>query len=147
MKLISFLCCEVAIQDVLSSSMSLINILEEINAVAFPIAVPRLTAFAFFEKEEAEAEVQSARLRVTLNDQQFLDLEVTVNFQGKRKSRVIAALQGFPLMGPGKLKVSIHAGDPLTEKGSWVVGVVGIGAPKVDLFSAGSAGPASATNT
>ena len=54
MKLSSFLCCEIAIQDVRSNTISLINMMEEISAVAFPAAVPKLTVALLFEKSTAE---------------------------------------------------------------------------------------------
>jgi hypothetical protein len=141
MRLISFICCELALQDVRLNTMSLINIYEELSSIAFPIAIPRLTAFAYLEREEGEPENQPCRLRATLNDQEVIDLPTNTEFQGKLRARMVAEMQGFPVAVPGDLKFALLAGDPLIEVGSWIIKIAPAGKPKVDLFSAGPTGP------
>jgi hypothetical protein len=137
-KLLTFVCCEQVIQDVRHNSMSLINLLEDIAAPSFPMAMGRLTAYGFLEKESSDREVQVGRLRATINDQQIADLEVNFDFQGKPRTRIIGELQGFPILAPGRLKFAILAGDPLTELGEWVIHVSSLGVGQVDLFTSPS---------
>jgi hypothetical protein len=144
MKLLSFICCELAIQDVRMNAMSLINISDEISSISFPVAVARLTAVALFEREASDPDSQQCKLLAHLNDQQLLDLDMAASFQGAARTRVLAEMQGIPLLAPGDLKFSVLAGEPQVEVGSWIIKVQIVGAPKVDLFSAAS-GPAGIT--
>ena len=103
MKLTSFLCCEIALQDVRTNILSMINVCDVINARAFPIAIPKITAVVLLERDAGEPESQTTRLSAELNGRQFLDAEMAANFQGSPRTRMIAEIQGMPVDSPGDL--------------------------------------------
>jgi hypothetical protein len=119
--------------------MSLINLIEEISAVAFPIAISRIAAVALFEKGQDEPDSHPVRLTAHLNDQQVLDLTLDVNFQGQGRTRMVAEAQGMPITNPGELIFVVSAGETMVEVGRWIINVKIVGAPKVDLFTGPSA--------
>jgi hypothetical protein len=141
MRLTNFICCEFAIQDIRTGGISLINVFEQISAVAFPAVVGRVTAVAMFERELGEPENQPTRLEAHLNEQQVLGLDAVANFQGQTRTKLLAEMQGVPVTAPGDLKFAIWAGDPMREVGSWTIKIEIVGAPRVDLFSAAAAPP------
>jgi hypothetical protein len=142
MNIVFFACCEICIQDGRSNVLSLINVLDEVSAVAFPVLMPKLTVVAVFTRTADEPETNTVRLRAVIGEAVIFDLELAVEFQGRLKTRSIGDLQGIPIPAMGQLRISIVKDDH--EMAGWDIPVLHVGAPQMDLFNI-PAGPAAPT--
>lgn len=141
MRLLSIIVCEACIVDVRTNNVSLINVLEEVAAVSFPTAIGKLAVVALFEKDASEPNNPPVVLHVWINDQQITELPMVADFQDRSRSRMIAELQGMPIIGPGQIRFSItHEGS---EMGSWKIDMNSVGLPHVFSSPTGPSGPSS----
>ena len=86
---------------------SIFAILEYIQASSFPIFLQHATAVAFFERESNDPAVLQGRFDVTLNGQSVVGKPVTIDFQGKLRTRLIVRIQNIPIPGPGTLRFTM----------------------------------------
>ena len=136
MKLNFMTCAQSSAVDSQTGRLSLFHLLEQVQATTFPTAMS-LTLVGMFVKEPAESDDQSVRLKVELDDKVIFDSPVAFSFKGKQRSRVLTAMNGLGIPGPGTLSFSFlsEAGAPLGT--AWNVVVEKVAAPP------GSAPPAS----
>ena len=120
MKLVFISCSQSGAVDATTNLMSLFHILEQIQSAAFPSALPSLTLGAIFSKEQGDADSNSLRLRIALGDAAILDTALTFSFQGRARGRLMAAINGLAVPGPGVLSFSILS-DSGQNLGSWDV--------------------------
>lgn len=106
-------CAEAVVRDAASNSLSVFNILEEVNAIGFPVVVPRLTIVAAVQREAADAPDQPASLRLTLGDLELFSHDFTLNFRDRLLNRAILALQGVVIPAPGTLRIQFKTTDVL----------------------------------
>ncbi len=99
------LCAEAVVRDAASNALSAFNILEEINAVGFPVVVPRLAIVVALQREASDDSDQPASLRITLGDLELFSHAFTLTFREKLLNRAILALQGVVIPAPGALKI------------------------------------------
>jgi hypothetical protein len=142
MNTVFFACCETCIQDSRTNVLSLINVVDEISAIAFPMLLPKLTVLAVFTRAADEPESGTVRLQADISGVTVLDLELAVEFQGKLKTRSIGEVQGILIPTMGQLHISLVKNDQ--EISGWDIPVLHVGAPHLDLFNAptGPAAPA-----
>lgn len=109
----SLILCESAIVDARSNSLSLINILEEIQALGFPTLVPHLSVVTILQKEPTDSETRYPfSLRIQLNNKELFTQEVIADFMDKPKTRLILDMMGFPINTQGTLSVELlHEGN------------------------------------
>lgn len=104
----SLVVCEVAIIDARTNNISLINLIEEIQAVGFPVMVPRLCFVVNIEKEAADgADHGLFNICVRVNTKQLITQPVTANFMGRPKARLIVDISGLPITEIGTLVVEL----------------------------------------
>jgi hypothetical protein len=132
-------CCEIAVQDSRTATISLFNLVDELTALSFPVVIPKLTIVAILAREAEDPDRPETRVRGTLNGNVLFDLIMGIEFQGKLRSRAIGEFQGLVLGAPGTLKITITLGTD--ELASWDIAVLAAGVPAVDLFSGPSAPP------
>lgn len=102
--------------------LSLFHILEQVQVTAFPSSLS-LTLVGVFAKDADEPDDQSVRLKVELGDTVVFDSPVAISFRGKLRNRVLTAMNGLGVPGPGALSFSFlsESGRPLGA--AWVVAV------------------------
>lgn len=105
------LCAEGIVRDATTNSITAYNILEEVNAIGFPVVMPRLAIVVAVERESTDSSQQSARLRITLGDHELLSHALSLDFQEKLINRAIISLQGLVIPAAGTLVVSFSALD------------------------------------
>ncbi|MGQ0546295.1 MAG: DUF6941 family protein [Betaproteobacteria bacterium] len=117
------------IVDQQTNNTSLIEVIEEITAPAFPLVIPRLCVFFLLEKQEGDQDRIQGEVRFTSNGVETNRFAMDVNFQGKLRARQIVMLGGFLVREPGILKTSLIIGE--REIASYEVPVMGVAAPQV----------------
>ena len=99
----SLLVADRAIRDSETGNLSIINILEDITAEAFPILIPRLTVVAFINKETNDDSTQILHLKICNNENIISNNQIKVDFREKNKSKVIIQLGTLPINELGKV--------------------------------------------
>jgi hypothetical protein len=54
-------CCETTLQDMRNNALSLINVIEELSAAAFPVIIPKLTMVTLASRSAQEPNVSVCR--------------------------------------------------------------------------------------
>jgi hypothetical protein len=132
MKAVFSACCETVIQDIRTNSLSLINLMDEIHAVAFPVLMPKICFVASIERSEEEASPAPGRLIGKLNGNEVFSFETTFDFQGKTRSRAVGEFQGLLVQGPGTLDLSLHHEEQILA--TVKIEVKHVGNPQAQLF-------------
>ena len=133
MKAVLCVCCETAILDGRTNELSLINLIDEVSAVAFPIAVAKLNVVTIFTRDEGEPDPE-ATVQVKLNDNSLFEVNLPIEFQGKMRTRSIGQFHGMVVGSPGLLRIGVYiAGEEVT---GWDIQVRAVGfPPQADLFT------------
>ena len=103
MKCTLFLVCEAAFIDSRTNNLSLINVLDEINAQGLPVVIPKLFTVAVIEREKKEKASPEFILRISQGKKKLVDQRIKVDFQGKKRVRQLIEFNGFMLHKPGDL--------------------------------------------
>ncbi len=108
--------------DSQTGRLSLFHILEQVQVAVFPASLS-LTLVAVFAKGADEPDDQSVRLKVGLGETVVFDTPVAISFRGKLRNRVLTAMSGLGIPGPGTLSFSFfsESGGPLGT--AWLVSV------------------------
>lgn len=126
-----FFCSDSAAIDARFNTLSVFHIMEQLNAPAFPMAIPRLTVVALLSKEEADPPVFQLQLQIFLGVQQLFAGPVHGNFFQQLSTRTVIEVNGLVIPAPGELRlVLINGEQPL---GSWTVRVNQVGMPAMQL--------------
>jgi hypothetical protein len=133
MRAVYAVCCETVLQDLRSNNISLINLLDEVLAVAFPVLIQKITFVALLERAENEPSIAHCRLVGKLNGNIAFNFEISVDFQGRFRSRAVGEFQGIFIQAPGNLTMSFyHQEHELTTV---TLNVRNIGNPQAELFA------------
>jgi hypothetical protein len=131
MKILYLMCSESGAVDTTTNRLSIFNVLEEINAVAFPVIQPSLLISMLIERLPADPSNCTLQIVVNANNQQLFTIPMPVDFQGKLRARSLAQVQGVLLSAPGQLKIqAIYEKNPLAE---WVGPINLINQPQAQL--------------
>ena|SRR5438034_1006827 len=105
------LCAEAVIRDAERNAISIFNLIEDIEAEALPLLIPRFVVFNMLERDDADPETFSCLLRIALDDEKLFEQDIELSFQDKKRNRSIFTLQGLALFRPGVLRVSLSIED------------------------------------
>jgi len=126
------LCAESIIRDAATNQVSAVNILDEINAQAFPILLPKLSCVFLFDRNVAEDPNEAdAAVTFALPNLQLYQGQLQLDFQGKQRLRSILILQGFVVPTPGLIRVTVSRGGNVLA--SWEIPAAAIGGPQLAL--------------
>jgi len=91
----TFLVSDLAAVDKRTNTLSIFNIIGELNAESFPVIVPRLTVVMVFERKENEEEKQGVVLRIKQSGHKLFEAQITLDFQGKLVARSIVEIRAL----------------------------------------------------
>jgi len=120
MKLIFMTCAQSSAVDSQTGRLSLFHLLEQVQATSFPTAMS-LTLVGMFAREAGEADDQSVRLKVDLEQTPVFDSAVNFSFRGKPRSRVLMAMNGLAIPSAGTLSFSFLSGEGAPFGAPWEV--------------------------
>lgn len=126
------LCAERVIRDADTNSVSIIDVLDEIQTPGFPRLIPRIMAVWVLERDSLEDTQQpAASFHILLNDEELHQGDLNVDFQGVLRTRSFLTLGGLVIPGPGTLTMSFRIEEE--EVASYWMKVVQLGGPQVQL--------------
>ncbi len=97
--------------DQLTNRVSIFNILERIQAPAFPLTFPKLMAVSLWEEDEIDSERQyQVVIRITLGGNELEHIRQNLNFP-RRRLRTIAQIQNLEIPGPGRMEIELKLND------------------------------------
>lgn len=121
MQLRQILCCEVNLLDSRTNTISLINLIEEINSPQFPFLLANFSIVAIFEREGDDPSSVACEITLTIGDQQLVRWPVDVVFDAGRLQRTMMNLQGLVIPITGSLQACVFREG--TQLGCWAMPV------------------------
>lgn len=98
-------CAENVLHDSETNNMSVINIIDQINAVGFPVSIPRFTILNIFEKDTEEKIRFIQNLSAKIGDFELFNQDNPIVFSGI-KHRTITPLIGLAIPTQGVLELT-----------------------------------------
>ncbi len=116
MKIQYVACAASSSVDHKTNELSLFHVLDEVGAAAFPLQLPSLCVATLFEREPAEAQVQSYVMTISLDDALLASFSMQVDFVGGRRNRSVNTIKGLAIPAPGRVAIRIlQKADVLAE--------------------------------
>jgi len=101
-----FLCAEGVSRDSETGSLTIYNVLEDIQAEGFPILIQRVAVLAMLKRDASDPGHPSGELVLKLGETVLQRAPVSSNFQEKLKLRQIIKVNGLVVPSPGIFSVS-----------------------------------------
>jgi hypothetical protein len=119
-------CAQSAIIEQGTNNLTIINIIDQIGSPVFPVGI-MLCVVGQLSRKKNEKENLSMRLVITIDGQKppLTDEVLTLSFQEKLSTRIIAKMQPLIIPRPGKLVAQIV--QKKRTFGSWTIQVDKIG--------------------
>ena len=124
-----FICADSAATDGRYNTVSAFHILEQLNATAFPFAIPRISMIAMFTRENEDPSTFQLQLQIDSGDQRLFDGPMPVNFQQQLSARTVLDMHALVVPSPGALTFTLRNGE--APIGSWTVLIVNAGRPNL----------------
>ena len=115
------MCAESVIIDRATNQLSVINLIENIQAHAFPLVINKLVTVFYLSREDGDSPSPTISLRLNTTEESTDALPVNVNFGEKLHNRIVTTVQGVVIAGPGTFRVSLIVNED--EVGHWEFGV------------------------
>ena len=100
------ICAERVVRDANSNTVSIFEVVEEIQSPGFPRLVPMIMAVWVLERDAGDPQQPPAALRLIHNGAELHRTDLTVDFQDVNRTRAFVRLGGLVLPGPGTLRFS-----------------------------------------
>src|SRR4051812_40196738 len=104
------LCAESVIRDGETNNVTAVNLLEQVNASMYPVALTKFAALFGLAKDPVDHQTTPGVIRITLNKNEIAKFPINIDFQGKDRTRVIVNLQGLVATTPGVLRTALWIG-------------------------------------
>lgn len=111
MKILSFVIAEEIIRDVDSDKITLVNVVEQLNAVSFPVFLSKCSAFLYLEREEEGDKEIEATVKFILNEKVLLNSPIKFSFKDKNRTRVLIKINGVVFNEEGNFKAELAIGE------------------------------------
>ena len=102
------ICAKRVIQDSQENSLSLIDVIEEINSPAFPFIIPRLSIVWVLERDTGDQETTTGSVVFLNGGRQLNEFPVDIQFQSSNTTRAILVIGGVAIEEPGRIKISFR---------------------------------------
>lgn len=103
MKVQFALCAQTATVDRATNRLSLVNVIDLLSAVSFPLYVPNIAFACVLESEGDNEGIVKGFFQILSNDVLLGASDVPINFTENRLARIVLNLQGIPVQKPGPL--------------------------------------------
>jgi hypothetical protein len=108
MKPITIICSEGIIRDGDSNQITLYNLVEEINAISFPVFIHKFSIFLLVEKEESDPENSNIILKILNNERELFTQSIKTDFKGKKRMRTNIHLGGLAVFEVGDIIIQFN---------------------------------------
>jgi len=100
---------ENVIRDEVTNNISLINLIEEVNASGFPVYLAKVAILAIFERSSHVVEgAKELNLKLHINRTELANTTLRIDFKDKKRNRTIISVNGLAIPHPGVLKAQIY---------------------------------------
>ncbi|MCI0488618.1 MAG: hypothetical protein L0229_18680 [Blastocatellia bacterium] len=130
------ICAEKVIRDAETNSVSIINLIEGINAQAFPVLIPGVSVFGLFEKDKDDPTRFKSKLDIVHNKSIIFSTTSTLDFEDKQRTRFIVSISGLIISDPGSLEFIFYRDKG--RVGSYQFNVNLVGEPQVATIQSDS---------
>lgn len=125
-------CAQSLIRDADSNTVSLVSLIEEFNVPGLPGVLASLNTLFILDRDEGDDDRNEMVLRISNENQPpYQEFPVTVDFEGKNRTRAVVRMGGLPINSPGKLRIGIAFQDAEDLLGWWDISVMVTGPPIV----------------
>lgn len=122
-------CASFVIIDGNNQSLSVINILDEIN-VPLPGILGTFSAVFLLIRDADDPEKMETTASAGMIGGEAQKFPVSIDFQGKRRTRLVMQMAGVPLMRAGTFRVELLRADS-TVLGDWNIEVNALNPPAI----------------
>jgi hypothetical protein len=112
---------EIVLEAKDSNNLTLVQVLEAIQAQTFPLVLPKLSAVFYLAKDLTDADTASLKLRASVGPVSIIEQGVDVGFAGRPTTRLVASFVGFPVPQLGTLLFELLNADAVL--GAWPIEV------------------------
>jgi hypothetical protein len=98
---------EVLIRDADENKVTAVNILDDLLASGFPLALPKLCVLSIVEREPGDPQRIRATMRVVSGEREVMNTDIDIDFQGKTLARTIVVIGNVIVPAPGVLACSL----------------------------------------
>lgn len=111
MKILINLCCEDIIRDADTNTISIHNIIEELNVESIPFIIPRFSVLYLIQREAGDEANSEKSLLLKIGDKEIKSFPIPINFEDKERTRNVIKIGGLPISLPGMLTVELNDGE------------------------------------
>ena len=113
--------------DARSKTVSLFQIIEQINAASFPTIIHRVTAFALLVREATDPTNMQLQLQGYSGNDLIVSSPMRVNFANQLLAKAVVEMYGFVVPTPATVRFVLRDGE--NTIGSWEIPVNQVGRP------------------
>jgi hypothetical protein len=126
MRVLLFTCSDSVVVDQRRNSVSIFNLLEELNAATFPFVIPMATVFVYLERAEDESPGDMS-IKMTIDRQELFRIPLQLDFQGRLRLRLMNEVRGLVIPAPGLFRLTVEREGVVLA--SWEMPINNIGQP------------------
>ena len=126
-----FLCADSAAIDMRTNALSAFQIIDQLHAPSFPVAIPRISMIASLTREATDPSDVTLQLQIHCGNQQLYAGPVQINFLQQLSARTIVDMHGLLVPAPGSLQFLLSRDAEALS--SWTILVNHIGRPEAQM--------------
>ncbi len=103
------LCAKSVTHDKTKNTLSVDTILENVGSLTYPVELPQMDVLIVLDKAPADANTHDYVLRISVDDNNIIDLDGTLNFAGQQKTRHVERIHKLHNSPPRQLEIYIFS--------------------------------------
>jgi hypothetical protein len=113
--------------DPQANTVSAISIFELVQAIAFPMAIGRLSLLFVLQRSDDDPLTLAAHVSLNLPPHDLMGrLPISINFQGRKQNRVLFTIEGVIIPAAGTLTITLTRDDTGEDLGSFQVDILSV---------------------
>lgn len=100
------------ILDRMSNEISIIDVFDGFKSQSFPIITNTMLFFSL-RRDESDEATKSVSLRCSVDDMEFFNVNINIDFRQGKTTRSIVSLNGFTIPKAGNLRVVLLDGEDI----------------------------------
>lgn len=107
-RILSSMCADLTIVDRQTNNLSIINVIDQITALSYPVGLNRISLVFVMQRDEADPVRSNVDFLVRHNDADLARFTLLMDFEAGLVTRVLPTIQGFVIPSAGVLRFSLH---------------------------------------
>jgi hypothetical protein len=105
---LSSMCADLTIVDRQTNNLSIINVIDQITALSYPVGLNRIALVFVMQRDQADPGRANVEFLVRHNDVELSRFTLLMDFEAGLVTRVLPTIQGFVIPSAGVLRFSLH---------------------------------------